>query len=433
MRRAKLQVLYGGKDVSSDIAPYLISFTYTDNAHGKADTISLALEDKKGRFVGEWFPAKGARIEAVIVCTDWFAPGDTVRLNCGAFEVDGVSFDGPPDQLTIDAVSAATTSSIRREKKTKAHENTTLKDVAGGIAKAQGLKLVYESDDAVSLGRVDQRGQSDLEFLQRQAEAHGLKLKVSDDQLVLFDDEAHDAKAASHTIKRADGSLVKYRMRTQSHDTYDGAKATYWSPEEKELYAVESAPKHPPKGTGQTLAINERFESQADAQKQANKRLRAKNKGGTTASLELKGHPGMQAGLNVGLSGFGRFDGKYAIETASHKVAGQGGYATSLECKAVLASDGGEADDGPDFTPEERKLYAVESGKKTAATSATASATTASATVAKAATVSEMAADPAKLEAGTRARYQEAVAAGDTTRAEAWKKYALSKGFRVEG
>lgn len=458
MRRARLTVLYGGKDISSDIAPFLVGFTYTDNAHGKADTISIDLEDTKARFVAGWFPEKGAKIEAVITCEDWFAKGDRLRLHCGVFEVDQVGFDGPPDVLSIEAVSAATTSNIRREKKTKAYENTTLEAIAGDIAKRQGLELVYESGDTVSLGRVDQRGQSDLEFLQRQAEAHGLKLKVTDDKLVLFDDEEADSRPSSYTIRRGDGSLVKYRFQTQSHDSYDGAKATYWSPEEKELYAVETAPKKPPKGTGQTLTVNERFENQEAAEKGAAKRLRSKNKKGTTGSITLMGHPGMQAGLNVSTSGFGKFDGKYSIETARHAVNRQGGYVTTLELKQAVAKDGGDADDSPRFSQEEKALYAVEKTPKTsAAKAAQQSATqvqpqtqpqtqgqtqaqegtqtqpqTQASIQGRMKTPSEMASDPKNMEAGVKQRYQEAVKSGDTAKAESWKQFAARKGISVE-
>jgi len=437
MRRARLSVLYGGKDISSEIAPYLVKFTYTDNAHGKADTLSISLEDTKGRFVGGWFPEKGARLEAVISCEDWFSKGDRPSLNCGAFEVDQVSFDGPPDVLTIEAVSASTTSSIRREKKTRAYENTTLESIAGDIAKRQGLELVYQSGDVVSLGRVDQRGQSDLEFLQRQAEAHGLKLKVTDDKLVLFDDDEADARPSSYTIKRKNGSLVRYRFQTQSHDTFDGAKATYWNPEEKALYAVESAPRKPPKGTGQTLTVNERVESRAAAEKLAAKRLRSKNKGGTSGSITLMGHPGMQAGLNVSASGFGKFDGKYSLETVKHVLDRQGGYVTTLELKQAVARDGGDADDSPSFTLAEKALYAVEKTPKTSAAKAASPARTEAAKEQAPAkermkTPSEMASDPRNMQAGVKQRYQEALKSGDTAKAESYRQFAAKKGFSVE-
>jgi len=340
MRKATVQLLYGGKDISADVAPYLRGFTYTDHAHGKSDTLRVELEDTEGRWVDAWFPETGQTLQAVIECEDWDAKGDSQRLNCGTFQVDRVEFGGPPDVLSIDAVSTAVSSSMRREKKTRAWENVGLSEIAETIAKEQGLELLFDASSSTVYGRVDQREESDLAFLQRLAEEQGLNLKITDEQLALYDDEAYDAKPSSYTIKRGDGSLTGYRFQAQAHDTYDSAKASYWSPKDKELYQVEHKPGSAPKGSGQTLALNERYESLPAAENAAKKRLRKANKAGVSGSVDLRGHPGMQAGLNVSFSGFGAFDGKYGVESAAHKIGRSGGYATSLEFKQAMDSDG---------------------------------------------------------------------------------------------
>ena len=94
MRRALVSVYYDGKDISGEIREYLNGFSYTDNKHGQADTLSIELEDTKGLWVGPWFPGPGDRIFAAILCQDWDQTGDTQYLDCGVFEIDAIRADG---------------------------------------------------------------------------------------------------------------------------------------------------------------------------------------------------------------------------------------------------------------------------------------------------------------------------------------------------
>ena len=82
--------------------------------------------------------------------------------------------------------------------------------------------------------------------------------------------------------------------------------------------------------TGQTLVVNQRCESQADAERIARSRLRQANMATVKGSLMMIGDIRMSAGLNINLEGFGVFDGKYFIDTATHTVDGSG-YKTSLQ------------------------------------------------------------------------------------------------------
>ena len=101
-RRARVQISYNGKDITKDLAPYLKSFEYSDNAEDKSDEVQITLEDRDLLWCGDWFPEKGDTVEATIIVTD-----DSVetRLPCGSFEVDEVESDGPPNTVKIKAVS----------------------------------------------------------------------------------------------------------------------------------------------------------------------------------------------------------------------------------------------------------------------------------------------------------------------------------------
>jgi phage protein D len=54
-----VRLFYDGVEISRDIAPFLISFSYIDNSGDELDSISVTLEDRKGNWRDPWFPEKG--------------------------------------------------------------------------------------------------------------------------------------------------------------------------------------------------------------------------------------------------------------------------------------------------------------------------------------------------------------------------------------
>lgn len=79
------------------------------------------------------------------------------------------------------------------------------------------------------------------------------------------------------------------------------------------------------------LEINQRVESQADAERLAKKKLAAANKREVTASIKLLGDIRFSATQNIELEDFGAFDGKYTIEKVTHSISGSGGFVTTLD------------------------------------------------------------------------------------------------------
>ncbi|MGE4424787.1 MAG: late control protein, partial [Pseudodesulfovibrio sp.] len=58
VRHATLSVTYKGMNITAALAPHLREFSYTDNAHGNADDLSIALEDSARLWQGSWIPVK---------------------------------------------------------------------------------------------------------------------------------------------------------------------------------------------------------------------------------------------------------------------------------------------------------------------------------------------------------------------------------------
>lgn len=339
-RRVTLEVTIGGHSATSYMEPYLLSFEYTDHAAGKSDEIQVELHDRDDKWINGWLPRKGAAMTAALHCLNWCGPGGHMQLNCGAFKCDNPTYSGPPNKVSIKAVSASLTGPLRETARTQAWEGFSLQGVAQDIAQRNGLELFYDSEPH-SFQRQDQRAETDLAFLQRLAEDRGVNLKVHNDKLVLFSAKDADARAAGLTITRKAGtqfSAAEYSFEDTSEGTgYAACTVQYNDPATNQLRAVTYNPGGKTVSDEQTnkvLVLDKRVESEADALKLAQNNLRGGNKGEVKGSFRIMGYPGLVAGMTVNMQDFGRFSGKYFVEKTTHSVSGK--YTTAAEIRRVL-------------------------------------------------------------------------------------------------
>jgi hypothetical protein len=223
-RRARVQITYNGKDITRDIAPYLKSFEYSDNAEDKSDEVQITLEDRDLLWCGDWFPEKGDTVEATIIVTD--DSGET-RLPCGSFEVDEVESDGPPNTVKIKAVSVPLSSGIRHDKNSKPWENVKLSAIAGDIAQKAGMQLTFESDDDPTFDRVDQVRRGDLVFLQELCQRTGKALKVTSKKIVIFDEEQYEKAGSVVALKKGESNIKSYHFASKNLSPYKSATNKY--------------------------------------------------------------------------------------------------------------------------------------------------------------------------------------------------------------
>lgn len=326
-RWAEVVIFYEGVNISMDIAPYLLNFTYTDNASDKADDISLTLEDRERLWCADWFPKKGDKIRASIVIHDWEAENQTQSLPCGTFEVDQIECSGPPNQVTIKAISTLVSKPMRQEKHTKAWENVKLSTIAGDVAGKNSLKLFWDSSEDPFFERRDQVEMSDLEFFSGLCRDYGIAVKVTDTQLVCYYEDDYEKHAPVGELAFGDKKLISWSFSSKAAGTYKAAKLQYHDPVKDETFEAEEA--GDAEGTGRVLEINQKADNLGDAKKIAKEKLRKANKKEITGNVTLMGDLRFVGSSNVKISGFGAFDGDYVIEKATHSVSGS--YTTKLD------------------------------------------------------------------------------------------------------
>lgn len=337
-RRTAVRLTFAGVDISTDINKHLLSLTYTDNEEDKTDDLQLSLDDREGVWLGNWLntpgASKGVEISAVIVQKNWESNGKDRVLDCGVFEIDTVDGSGPPAKATIKAGSIPYKSTVRTQKKTKAWENYTLSSIAKEIAGKNGLTCMFESAFDPLYTRKEQIQESDITFLQRLCKAAGISLKVTAKIIVLFDAAAYEQKDAVRVIKRGTADVSSWSFSTSLHDaSYSKCHVSYTDPTTGKTIEYTYTPRNADKD-GQVLEVNEKVSNREEARQLAMKRLRQKNKGEFKASFKLTGDARLVAGITVQVSGYGAFDGKYIIETATHSVS-KSGYKTDLTLEFV--------------------------------------------------------------------------------------------------
>lgn len=322
-RRVIVEIIYEHKNITNDLAPYLKDISFSEPASGAADDFQIVVDDKKRLWQGDWHPIKGDRISAVLKAENWIKDGETIEYPCGLFEIDEITLDGSAtsgDTAQIKALSTFTKGKLR-EPKTKGWEKIKLKTIAEEVAMKNEITLVYETEWNPLFDRKDQREQSDLAFLLGLCQEAGLCLKVLGDKLVIFDEADYEKKDPICTIERGIDDIESFSFVSQTAGIYKAAEVSYTQGEKKKTISGRAGAKDVT-STDQILKINQKVDSQAEADRLALKELREANRKQTTGSLGLRWRP-LSAGQTIVVKGWGAYDGKYFIDKTSHGGIGR--------------------------------------------------------------------------------------------------------------
>jgi len=335
------------------------------------------IKDIKGTATAQSGGGDALTFRAKIHVENWNEDGDTDELDTGKFKIDFCGLSGPPDIFSIKAVSIPISSSLKREEKTNKWEEATLQKIAQSIADSNGVKLMYEVESNIQLDRVDQLQQTDMAFLLELCTKYGVSLKVTDGTIVLFEEEVYERNDPIDTFDKSEvGSrIISYSFAQDTNDTVSKVELNYKDPKSGIVAQGQFTPPNPP-ATGQKLVLNERpgdlrgdnfrkgvdnssgsaggtFDTgmkpfnditadfnkpRTDVTDNANRickaRCREKNKKEWTCTLTMIGNVKMVGGVNVEITNWGKYSGKYAVDVATHKLGGK--YETTINCHRVL-------------------------------------------------------------------------------------------------
>lgn len=372
-KKTFLRILFtaSGTDVTQDILPDLLSFSYEDKETGEADELRLTLKDETGKWASSWKPRGGEIVDAYLAAGE-VTDGRGEELFCGRFYVDRLSVSGSPRIFDMDAVSTPLKHPIRRRLVTKAWESRSLKMIAQEIATENDLQLFYDVTEDPQYDRRDQKAESNLKFLNRLCEDEGFSIKVTADRIVIFDQASYEKKTPIKTLTLGSSDIISWSFESQQSETYKTCTVAWRDPKKKtrssaggynldlekpgseppaynmDLEKIDRAQQNPAVNyysytdptvgeEGQEYKLKKRVTSKAEAERLAKATLRKLNLRSVTGSMTVVGDPSLLAGCVVEVRNVGSFDGNFIITQASHNVS-SGGYTTTINLRRVNAN-----------------------------------------------------------------------------------------------
>lgn len=228
-RNVKVVVIFNGVDISEDIAHSIASLSYTDNSKNAIDDLELELENLDYRWLKEWYPDENAQLLVGI-----YEENDKKNsfLDLGTFYVDEPTFNN--DRLNLKCIALPLDQNIRDQKNTVAWEKITLRELVTQIATKHEMSAELYCDNEF-FQRLDQNQETDLSFINRIIKETGLNMKVSDDKIIIFDDEEIEKNETIETFNIIDSRIRSFSLKKKNKEIYDKVEVSYYDPDKKKL------------------------------------------------------------------------------------------------------------------------------------------------------------------------------------------------------
>ena len=319
MRRAEPTIIYKENEITKDIMPYISSITITDNLEGTLDDAKISLINQKNIFLNNnWSPNKNERIEIGIKTLNWEQEKEgIVNKNFGIFYIDEKEFS--KKTATWKGISAPLNS--KNVKNSKTWESVTLNKLGEEIANKYNLEYQFFSESEINLKDLQQEKQTDFSFLNKIALEEGIKLKITNKKLVLFEESEFQKKETSIILDLK--KVEDFRIKDKSNDIYDAVEVKEFDKiafkETKVIITKEELEGKEPGQANKILKISTRSKSQ-DLYKYALKKLQQVNKQENMINITMVGDLRYYAGIVINIINAGIYSGRYMVKKAIHKL-----------------------------------------------------------------------------------------------------------------
>lgn len=320
-RYVTFEILYDGVP-QPELADLLESISYTDNASGRSDEISLTFCSRSTDYlIGHLLFEKEHELDVTYFLHNWKRDGDLHRYHCGAFTVDTISFSGSPRVCTVKGISIPAAEAFQTVPASKNWGSVTIRQIAEEMMEKYGMATLHYWGAEPVIERVEQDNQTDSAFLAAMCEKQGLFLKIYKKALVIFDKTIYEANGPSASFSEADFD-GNYSWESSLVGTYTGATITYTVPQKKaEQQVIQITVGAGPR----MLQINEKADNEAEAERIAKARVNTENEKAVRISFAAMEDPNVLASCNIEWKGMGVMDGKYFVEKVTHNISGSGG------------------------------------------------------------------------------------------------------------
>ena len=228
-RNIRVIVIFNKVDISDEIAHSISSLNYTDNSKNAIDDLEIELENLDYRWLKEWYPDENAQL---LVGIHEELENETNFLDLGTFYVDEPTFED--HKLTLKCLALPLDQNIRDQKNSVAWERVTLKELVMQIANKHEMNAELYAEN-VFFERLDQNKETDLAFINRVVKEIGLNMKVSDDKIIIFDDEEMEKNDTIEIFNIKDYRIRSFSLKKKNKEIYDKVEVSYYDPDKKKV------------------------------------------------------------------------------------------------------------------------------------------------------------------------------------------------------
>lgn len=320
--KPSFRIVADGRDITALINDRLLLLRTLDKPGMDSDELELRVDDRDQAVT---LPRRGANIEAFM----GYEGQALARL--GSYRVDQIEVTGPPDTITLRGKA----SDMRGSGKTTrsgSWENVPLAQIVSDLAARNGWKPGCTVQTKVA--RVDQRNESDFNFITRLARQYDCTAKVGDGQLLVMPRQGSSTPGGkvfgAVTIQRSD--VNRYSFRLGDRTTQRAVKTQHQDKKTGALKVVELGNDEAPEGLPAVHTDRHIYPDKGAAEQAANARLAAFNRSTAGVRLEMLGRTDLFAERSINAQGFkSGLDGEYLVDSVE-QVFMPSGWSTTVEC-----------------------------------------------------------------------------------------------------
>lgn len=321
-------VIKGGEDITGRFNDRVTKIEVDlRNGGGAGDVCRISIDDREWRLAS---PEVGAKLEIHL----GYAEVGLAWL--GLFDIDEVTYEGPPRSITITGTSSGS-SSVLKSPTLKEFDNKTLGEIINGIAEKGGISAVISEELAQIKVPFKNQFASNFHMLHELERQYGAIAKFEGGKLLFKKrDDGQTASGQEMPILVLNEShFGQWQIKHNERANFSKVKAGYWDKddhvrrwvtEENENFKGEQGTEYPMKGM-----FNSKEEAAAAAKSKVNSFRRSTGE----ANIALaKGDPWIRDQMQLLIGGMREgINGSYVIDQVKHTYLKNAGIMTSLSAK----------------------------------------------------------------------------------------------------
>ena len=335
VRRATPCFFINNIDYTEQLLKYIVDLEITDNLEGSLDEVSIKVNNENNKFLStNWAIPKGTTLKIGIKTLNWNDEFEGESYSdVGIFYIDMRQFSRL--SATFKGISAPLNS--RDVKNSKIWANISLKNLGKEFADKFNLKFFYKVKEDVTLKNIKQEEEEDFSFLNKIAQEQGVKLKITNDILVLFEEEI--LTEAPPLLSLSINNVEDFEIKDKSNDIYDAIEVKHFDTkkqkEEKAIITKEELETGKKTTNYKKVYSLKATAKNGDIRHLARKTLENINKREIEVSMKIIGCKELYPGCIITILDAGEFSGNYVVTKINHRFPK---FTTSIEMYKVKKS-----------------------------------------------------------------------------------------------